>query len=115
MGYQYFLMPGRTTDELEIMLDSLKGHVTETVFNAKQQLTESINRVEAQTVKTNGRVTWLEKCAYILIGGGMIISAMVIPLVIYVWNQSTHIDDTVSQAVENSIDKRFNTRIELAP
>lgn len=98
-------MDAPTNGELKAMFDGLKEHVTDAVFNAKQQLTESINRVEVQAIKTNGRVTWLEKCAYILIGGGLIISSMVIPLVIYVWNQSQNRDAAISQAVDEAFDQ----------
>lgn len=74
---------------------------------------EHLVEIKEQTTKTNGRVTKLEEGVmsltnykYLMVGGLSVITLLVIPLVIYVWNQNMnkeHISKTVSNAVTSSL------------
>lgn len=42
-----------------------------------QDMKETITEIKQQTMKTNGRVSWLEKTAYLIIGAITILSWLV--------------------------------------
>ncbi len=48
---------------------------------------EALPRIETQVLKTNGRVTKLERWQYTIIGGLTIISAVVLPMFFYQMSQ----------------------------
>ena len=50
---------------------------------------EKLDRIESQTIKTNGKVKWLEKMIYTAIGAVTILSTTVTPLVVYIFFNST--------------------------
>lgn len=52
-----------------------------------RSVSESLNRIELQTTKTNGRVRSLEVWKGFMMGGMAILSALVIPMVIMVFGQ----------------------------
>lgn len=47
---------------------------------------KDIKEIKEQTIKTNGRVNKLENWRWLLTGGMLIISMMVIPLLVYIFN-----------------------------
>jgi hypothetical protein len=56
--------------------------IVERIDNLKEHFGETLKRIEAQTVKTNGRVSALEKWRSYILGGLAIISMIVVPLLI---------------------------------
>lgn len=75
-----------TTRELEHYFTDFKSDLTE----IKQQVT-----------KTNGRVNNLENWRWLLTGGMVIITLMVIPLVIYIYNNSNM--KSVEEGLRNAL------------
>lgn len=66
-----------TNDELTIMLDNLDRKTDEKFSDMK----ETLDRIEQQTTKTNGRVTDLEKWKWTVVGAVSILTALVLPLI----------------------------------
>lgn len=52
----------------------------------RESVSSVLNEILGQTKKTNGRVTKLEVWRGILLGGGAVVTAIVIPLVVYIFN-----------------------------
>lgn len=71
------------------MFADLERSLGDKIENAKYQLTESIDRVEQQTTKTNGRVTkleaWIEQAKGAMKLGGTLL-AIIVGLLIYIWH-----------------------------
>ena len=59
--------------------------VIERIENLKDHLTEKLDRIEGQTIKTNGRVSKLEAWKNRIIGGFLVVSAVMIPVFIRVF------------------------------
>lgn len=68
------------------------------------EVIDFLRRIEAQTVKTNGRVNKLEAWRALLIGGWVVVTTFVLPLMIYTY--ISQITDIKSQMVD------INTKIE---
>lgn len=66
--------------EIDRMFAGLKAFIA----SSQEQNAATLDRIEAQTIRTNGRVSGLENWRWFLIGGMSIISAMVIPMGIYI-------------------------------
>lgn len=49
---------------------------------------EKLDRIECQTIKTNGKVKWLEKMVYTAIGAVGVLGTTVTPLLIYIYLNS---------------------------
>ena len=49
---------------------------------------EKLDRIECQTIKTNGKVKWLEKMVYTAIGAVGVLGTTVTPLLIYIYINS---------------------------
>ncbi len=54
-----------------------------------QEVKDQLIEIKFQVMKTNGRVTKLENWRWMIVGGGAVIMATVIPLIIYIWNFTT--------------------------
>jgi hypothetical protein len=74
------------------LLDEKFKSVHAKMESNKGILIEHLERIEAQTIKTNGRVSELEVSVgslnnwrYFITGGLAVITAMVIPLIIYIF------------------------------
>lgn len=52
----------------------------------REETREQLTRIEAQVTKTNGRVSALENWRWMIIGALTIITMLVIPMVIYIYN-----------------------------
>lgn len=50
------------------------------IDNFHQEIKEALNRIESQTTRTNGRVTKLETKVWMMTGGLVVVSAIVVPL-----------------------------------
>ena len=50
---------------------------------------EKLDRIETQTIKTNGKVKFLEKMIYSAMGGMAIITTLVVPLVAFIFLNNT--------------------------
>ena len=66
--------------ELDSKFDNLLGHMK--VFEGETG--GSLRRIEAQTIKTNGRVSKLEKWQQFVLGFCAAISVLIIPLIFIV-------------------------------
>lgn len=100
-------MKDMTNGELQVVVEDLKDHLGTKIDTARMFLTDSINRVEAQTVKTNGRVSALEKRSWMAAGALAVVMAIVIPMVVYVWNEKNRREADIHSAVNNAFQQRF--------
>lgn len=75
--------------------------VKEVIAEFRQEMKERFDAVDEAQAHTNGDVKSLKLWKAFLTGGMTIISAMVIPLLIYVWGQSKSNTDNI-QALINS-------------
>jgi uncharacterized membrane protein YhaH (DUF805 family) len=67
-----------------------------------KDIRSTLEEIKDQTVKTNGRVNRLENWRWLLTGGMTIITALVIPLIVYIWNTSS------SHAIQNGISEALS-------
>lgn len=63
----------------------------------------SLTRIEIQTVKTNGRVTELEKWKYIVIGSTGVLTAVVVPILTWALWVLVNINTEVHRAVDDAL------------
>jgi uncharacterized membrane protein (DUF106 family) len=66
-------------------------------------LSETLERIESQTAKTNGRVSALEKWMYVAIGGMSVISVVLVPLFGWMLKSVANTDDKIQQAVQETL------------
>lgn len=58
------------------------NHTEEQTF--RTNLIATLDRIESQTIKTNGRVSKLERWQSYVLGGLSVITLMVVPIIIYI-------------------------------
>lgn len=95
----------KTNGELTVMVEDLKEHLSTKIENARMLLTDSMNRVETQTTKTNGRVTEVERRIYVMIGAITVIVTFVVPMAVYIWKTSQNLDERISQALQEKLNQ----------
>lgn len=66
-------------------------------------LSDTLKRIEDQTVRTNGRVSALEKWMYVAIGGMGVISVVLVPLFGWMLKSVTTTDDRIQEAVQEAL------------
>ena len=83
--------------ELDLIIQGIKEHIDSK--NSAQD--EKLDKILRQTVKTNGRVSKLEGWRSLLAGAWIVVSAFVIPLLLYVaLIEKSHIEKTLTQHQE---------------
>lgn len=75
------MIDGKTTSELNIIIESLKGHMNEKFDDVSKVLEDLTNQVK----KTNGQVIGLRLWRSFLTGAVAVITSVGIPLIIYVY------------------------------
>ena len=70
---------------------------------AHQNTKESLERIETQTIKTNGRVNSLEKSKYLMIGGLGVLVAIVVPILTWALLVLVNINNQVQTAVTTAL------------
>lgn len=53
-----------------------------------RDIKDDVKEIKIQTKITNGRVSALENWRWAMVGGGVVIIGTVVPLIIYIWNQT---------------------------
>lgn len=52
------------------------------IDHINKDIISRLDRIEQQTIKTNGRVSALERWMFICLGGGSVVTALVLPLIV---------------------------------
>lgn len=65
-----------TNNEISIIVENLDNKLTE----KHADIVDTLNRIETQTTKTNGRVTTLEKFMWIVVGVTAVFTTLIIPI-----------------------------------
>jgi uncharacterized membrane protein YhaH (DUF805 family) len=81
----------------------MDGHyTTRELDHYFKDIRDTLEEIKVQTLKTNGRVGRLENWRWLLTGGMAMITMMVIPLIVYIWNTQN------SSAIEKGIEKALS-------
>lgn len=64
-----------------------------------------LRRIEAQTAKTNGRVTKLERWQSTLLGGLMVLSIITVPILGWALSRLVSVQDATAEAVKAELSK----------
>lgn len=102
-----YMAKQRNVTEIDAAVQVLAEHVTgkatelEKMLNSQDIKLEEIN---GRVKQTNGRVKVLENWRFFIAGAVAVVIMMVVPLIVYVWNQQSSINRSVSQA----LDEKFN-------
>lgn len=67
------------------------------------EVRDTLNRIEVQTVKTNGRVTANERWRYIAMGWLGAISLFLVPILGWALFKLVNLDSTIHQAVDDAL------------
>jgi len=89
----------KTNGELNEMIESFKTYMSSELGH----INKSLDDLTEQVKYTNGKVRWSEKLIYGAIIGLGVVSTMVIPLLIYIWNQRNNFDEKLSQAIDQQV------------
>lgn len=95
----------RTNGELTLMLEALEQKMDE----KHQDLMVFLVDIKAQTTKTNGRVTVLEKWQFYVKGACAVIILLLVPIAIYFIQQTlsqASLHDEVQQAVTDAFNQQ---------
>jgi len=82
--------PNYSKREIDMLMDSIKDHISDTVVIP-------LSRIEAQTIKTNGRVTALEGWRNYIAGGMALFVLIVLPMLWTIWNDTKVDSDKLNQ------------------
>lgn len=69
----------------------------------RKDVAGSLERIETQTIRTNGRVTSLEKGKYITIGAVGVLTSIVVPILAWALWVLVNIQGQVQEAVHTAI------------
>ena len=69
---------------------------------------EQLDRIEAQTIRTNGRVTKLENWQSLIIGGASIVSFIVIPTLVWIFSDVLNRSTETSNRIETTLSKHID-------
>ena len=94
-------MEPKTHGEINIVINALKEHMNEKFGDMK----DSIDGLTVQVKTTNGRVKTLEVWRSFLFGAWAVITAMVVPLVIYIYVQQNSVSQTISDSLAETLKK----------
>jgi len=73
-----------------------------------KEIQDTLQRIETQTSRTNGRVTRLEMWRQYILGALAIISMVVIPIVLYLANQIIDVKTSISTQVADAVKSELN-------
>ena len=68
-----------------------------------KDITDSLSRIEAQTTKTNGRVTALEMWKNVEVGAISILTFLVVPVLIWALSILVNMDARIQQSVDRAL------------
>lgn len=63
----------------------------------------SMSRIETQTIRTNGRVTVIERWQYSFMGGIAVLTIIVVPLLAWALYVLSNIQETVHKSVDEAL------------
>lgn len=92
--------------EVDMIVDGLKDHFTVKL----QDISNSLARVEAQTMKHNGRMSKMEAWRNYMLGAISIISAVVLPLMGYVLYRVANLHEEIRLGISEELNQ-YNVQI----
>lgn len=84
-------------------LDQKFDQLTDAMAEMKEDIMQVLERIEAQTTKTNGRVSKLEGWRAWITGGLAVSGIIILPLATYVLYEVANLHDTVQAAVQTAL------------
>lgn len=84
-------------------LDVFFKTIGEQIVEAKEDLKAQLDRIEEQTIKTNGSVRSLKEWRAWITGGGAVVSLIVIPLFCWMLYTLSNIDNLIRASVQTAL------------